>query len=400
MSEKKKHRLESLSESDFLSFLYSERDREYSLSQYQGWSNWALAGALITVICTCYAICKGSGCICWNSVLYYAGGIMAFFLTYHSWLWLFKRERGIDFSKVRMLKEVTPYIKVSLCLLCSITSAIIIPFIDGFSVLFWLWAIIFIAYLVALIVSCMQRKRIIEPYPIDRLFPSIKASIAFDSVIGGLLGLIGIRSLRVSESGFASSEFEIAVCISAVLVILYVLFKVNTEDRVLRRLDIIIDEYLYTGEAKEITIRKIVNNRMGYGALEACSEEIKQIKDLMEAHKKDEDNIDNIIASVQNGGCIIWQQNLLKKCVEETMGHQDKIVELSKKLSVKLTSILKATPRMKDVQEFDKILNDNDAVFSSVERVTKKIQQALSLIEKKADGLVCGEECSAADEEK
>ena len=38
-----------LTDAEFLSFLYSERDREESLNSYQGWNVWAVAGALITV---------------------------------------------------------------------------------------------------------------------------------------------------------------------------------------------------------------------------------------------------------------------------------------------------------------------------------------------------------------
>lgn len=47
-----------LTDAEFLSFLYSERDREDSLSQWQGWNNWALAGAFVAVMWTAYSIWK------------------------------------------------------------------------------------------------------------------------------------------------------------------------------------------------------------------------------------------------------------------------------------------------------------------------------------------------------
>lgn len=46
----------SLSEAEFLLFLYSERDREESLNSYQGWNVWAVFGALITVVCAAYGV--------------------------------------------------------------------------------------------------------------------------------------------------------------------------------------------------------------------------------------------------------------------------------------------------------------------------------------------------------
>lgn len=44
MEEKQKNRITELSDSEFLSFLYTEREREHSLNQYQGWNIWAIVG--------------------------------------------------------------------------------------------------------------------------------------------------------------------------------------------------------------------------------------------------------------------------------------------------------------------------------------------------------------------
>jgi len=45
-----------LSDAEFLSYLYAERDREESLNSYQGWNSWAVVGASITVVCAAYGI--------------------------------------------------------------------------------------------------------------------------------------------------------------------------------------------------------------------------------------------------------------------------------------------------------------------------------------------------------
>ena len=392
-----KHILAEMSDSDFLSFLYSERDRENSLSQYQGWNNWALAGALITVVCAFYAICKDNIYIEWKTVLYLASGIMAFFLAYHSWLRVFMHERGIDFSKVRMLKEVIPYAKISLIFVCSICSTILIPIADGFNILFWLWGAVFVAYIAVVILAVVNRKSIVETYPEERMFPQIKATIAFDSIVGGILGWIGIRSFKVADGEIISAEFEIAVCLCSILILLYLLLKINTEDKVIRRFDVIMDEYLYLGSSKEETMRKIVNNRMGYGVLEACSEEIKQIKKLKAVHQIDEERIDEIIAAIEKGGCLIRHHNSLKDQALTALDHQKEIIMLSKKLSNKTRTILAITPVLVNIPEFNKILDENDVIFADVERVTEKIQRALKLIEEKVEEAVRTGGCEMKD---
>ena len=50
--------ISNLTDAEFLLFLYSEKDREQSLSQFQGWNSWTLADAYATVLWTVYAICS------------------------------------------------------------------------------------------------------------------------------------------------------------------------------------------------------------------------------------------------------------------------------------------------------------------------------------------------------
>ena len=69
--------LTNLSDSDFLNFLYSERDREKSLSEKNGWTNWAIAGAMITVIYSLYVTLRNINLVDWEQVLLYSSGSLA-----------------------------------------------------------------------------------------------------------------------------------------------------------------------------------------------------------------------------------------------------------------------------------------------------------------------------------
>ena len=69
----------NLQESDFISFLYLERDRENNLSEFHGWNNWALAGAIITAICSGYAVLGINPSLDMAKVLYNASCSIAFF---------------------------------------------------------------------------------------------------------------------------------------------------------------------------------------------------------------------------------------------------------------------------------------------------------------------------------
>ena len=46
----KENKIKEMSDAEFLSFLYSERDREEKISIFQGWNIWAILGAIITIV--------------------------------------------------------------------------------------------------------------------------------------------------------------------------------------------------------------------------------------------------------------------------------------------------------------------------------------------------------------
>ena len=56
VDEKKSLKINELSDGEFLSYLYAERDREESLNHFQGWNIWAVAGAMVTVVYAAYSI--------------------------------------------------------------------------------------------------------------------------------------------------------------------------------------------------------------------------------------------------------------------------------------------------------------------------------------------------------
>ena len=77
----------SMSDAEFLSFLYAEREREESLNSYQGWNLWAVIGAMIAVACAIYSIiCNHQNEIGWLNLGYFTSSIFGFCFCYRSWV--------------------------------------------------------------------------------------------------------------------------------------------------------------------------------------------------------------------------------------------------------------------------------------------------------------------------
>ena len=94
-----KNKLLNLSDAEFLSFLYQERDREESLNTYQGWNVWAVIGAMITIVCAGYRVLYShSNEIDWLRFGFFISCFIGFSFSYRYWFMyimsFWKRKRG------------------------------------------------------------------------------------------------------------------------------------------------------------------------------------------------------------------------------------------------------------------------------------------------------------------
>lgn len=390
MDDQSKHIL-NLSDSDFLSFLYSERDRENNLSQFQGWNNWALFGAIIAVLCAGFDVIKDND----NdfhviSIVYYVSGFLALFLAYRSYSRIIKRERGIDFAKVRMLKEVIPYVRIFLVFVSSISFTLLILIFDKVNKVFFFWTAIILLYLVGILIAVFHRARVVPSYYSYSkvLFPWPKANIAFDAIVGGLLGLTGSASFRVSPYPFSYADFELAACISFLVILLYLFFVINTENKVVKRFDAIIDAYLYMGASKDETYQQIMRNRMGYSVLESCYNEYKAVEKEIEKCENELNELDGIIQGVVEGAFKMHDFCVLRNRVGEIVGNQKDANKQSKRLNIKTSQILKAEPVLKDLSELEELIQANQRYLEISNTILSRAREAYNCLYKAEIGML------------
>lgn len=371
-----------MDDSDFISFLYAERDREYSLGQFQGWNNWALIGAFVAAACSGFSMVRGSGNLNWIDVLYFSGGLFAIFLIYNSW-WRFftKRERGVDFSKVRMLKEVVPTIQIVFIILSALTSAIIVPIFDGFNRVFWGWIVLLLVMAIVIgFIVCLKNKLV--PAFFEELFlPWIWGNVVFVTVLGGILGTVYQMSFKMTVCGILSSEFSVAACIVACLIVLFVFFTINTTNKSLKRFDAIIDKYLYMGASKEDTLHEVIKNRMGYGVLDSCEKEFEAVQSMMAICEKEGKELENIKMIIANGSYSIAQLKQYQKRIKEILSNEMEALRLSKRLAARVQEILKVATIIKDKTDLDTIFTTNQQMYDKVKAMSTSMMEITRLID-------------------
>lgn len=381
MEENKDKHIINLSDSDFMSFLYAERDRENNLSKFHGWNNWALIGAIVTTICAGYSILENSQSLNNTKVLFNTNFIISFFLTFHSWFWIFRRERGVDFSKVLMMKEVFPTIKIIFVFICAISSSMLILNFVGINIVFWLWLSVILVTLIAVSISIFYKNKIVPVYYKDMILPWFWSNFCIEALLGGIYGIILWQSFNLAGSDIFNSEFKIAVFISVLLVLLYVFLKLNFGNKVIRRFDEIMDDYLYAGISKEETFHEILKNRMGYGVLDGCYKELqsveKQTKLCVEEEKELEEMRETLVARKYT----ITQVKEYAKRIDIILQDQQLALDLSEKLINRMDEIVKTSSLFKNIAETNRIFDTSHKCYEEVKVVSKKAGDVFLLLQ-------------------
>lgn len=149
MEKMKKNRMEELTDAEFLSFLYAERDREESLNHFQGWNIWAVVGAMITVACAAYRIrCNHLGEIDRLRTGYlisdYVSRLFLLWFVVVSVKSFVERKRSMDYKKLKYLKDVAPIPYLIVATICTVVLALFFIFAE----LDNLWGIVPISWIV------------------------------------------------------------------------------------------------------------------------------------------------------------------------------------------------------------------------------------------------------------
>ncbi len=292
-----------LTDSEFLSFLYSERDREESLNSYPGWSNWAIWGAVVTVMLTIYRILSNNiGIISVLNTGYFLSGILGFLLCYRPYflviMTLFSRERGVDFKKVKYIKDVAPKPYLWLALIISISFSVFFPIADTtdpWSKVSIVWIITVALNIVGIVACGVNKNRIIGPGIDGIVFGEIRLDSWYYGIVSGVLSFAWLNSFkRVNGSIWGNPDFELAVCIAAVFFLVYLFLEFKSREKMSSRMDVLLDDFIYKGRSKSDIFHQIMIVRMGYGVLEVCAHEMYQLKNSFDDFEPQKQKIEEV----------------------------------------------------------------------------------------------------------
>ena len=387
-----------LTDAEFLSFLYSERDREESLNSYQGWNVWAVAGALITVVCAIYGIlsahideidrirvlylvsrCLGTIFLYWQAVSFY----MSFM----------ERKRAKDYKKIKFLKDVAPIpylIVVTACSLLMTIGFIVVNVVNDFdwNVMSISWIVLAVSYLLICINVYANRNAIVWAVKNEVWFARTWHMVAVGLFVLAFFWLIWKWSGENVLGPFVgTSEFELAACFTAIVMLVYLLLKIKFANRKSSEIDVLIDEYVYKGRSKDVIYRQLRANQMGYGILEACSRELYSLKDYSDTFEQQKGKLDEVRESFIHGAvdvdCFGEQFRELKRSLD----YNDEWAARVDALYDKVNEIDRNVPELRKEDEFVNMLKIVGYMMKKGRDMNSKIKSVIDETQKFMNGV-------------
>lgn len=377
---KKKNRMIEVSDSEFLSFLYSERDRENSLNQVPGWNYWAIVGAGITILCAAYYILKDQLPLNGKAVLYLTSTFLAIVLSCGSFFRILNNGRAVDFSRVRLMKEVIPVVHVCFVFLCSIVLAILILITAGCNVVFGLWIALLFVFSLALAIDLCHKDTIVPAYYYDTMLPWTKANIAFEIAVSVLYVQVALNSFRMASSYYFSAEFEIAACIAGLVALSYLFLKILDKDDTVTRIDNVIEGFLYKGVSKEESFHQMSINRWGYGVLDACRKELTDVENNYLICDDDRKSLDVITESLQTHDASLSDLDGFLGQIDQVLGRLKGTVHAAKKLNERVIRVFKVAPVLSEVSDLNYLEDSIKTIISKVDDLQTKTEGILRMV--------------------
>ena len=403
--EEKNKRIIEMSDSDFLAFLYAERDREESLSKYQGWNIWAVAGALVTVLCAGYTvISQNVDTLDRLSIAYYVSGLIALFLCLRPFSLINTRARGVDYNRVKFLKDTASKQYLCLALISSVFFSFLFPFINEvhpWGIVTILWIIMALLFVFTTGFVLKNRNSVVRSDLDGRLFVSEKWESRFAGVIGGVLSVLVVQSFRTAKGPLIGSpDFEVAVCVSTAVALVYILTKIRKGVKASEHLDILIDDFLYKGKTKESVFQELLFHRMGYSVFGACSKELSELRESLDSLETQQKRVDEISILFNEGSFDINRMSEYINEMLNAINYSKRLNDRINALGDRLTQITKVDADIEKTMAFIKmqkmqiiLLKQANEMMKSISDAGEKMVTWIQVYHCKKYGGWCVQEC-------
>ena len=392
--------LKDFTNAEFLSFLYSEKSREIENNAVPGWNKWAIYGALVTIIIFLYQNFTNKYAIYnYKTISIYIIGLIAISFCILIYNRLNTDVKTYMYDKVRPLKEEAPILLYVYQLIVCISAATTQFIYIGPN-------IIFFSLLIALAINSFILAYIIinrNKFVLAKLKIQVFNNWKFDNIIHSFLGSIYVNiivftiiNLKKEQMVFSPSEFEIAIELISLIILIYWLLLINKKNNgIAYELDRLINNFVIGSISKDEAYKKYILIMYGLSAYQAIEKDLEIINNIKSNYDNKINNINDIKKRIESN--TISSSDI--KTLKAELDYYKKSNSSFSKLLNKITAITKlGIPAIVDL-EFQNMYKEYE---TACDLLTKLIEQTRYILKefdnqiycKKYGGLCLNKECS------
>lgn len=366
----KDHKIWESSDSEFLSFLYAERDRENAMSAAWGINYWVVGAAVLGLLGYAYSqISANYEEFSWRLLIYYfvaIGAVVVAIATLVSPL--LQEDRWKNSSHVTNVWKSFPFVDIYWKLFISYVSfCCLITFLHEFGLVMWLWVCLFAIEVGALVYAGKQYKKLILVDKRGYVFPNIKIEMTYRSVEVLICFAIVIAALLLwgGQYEIGIKEFEIA-CVSIIIIGIMWMTHSRIEKGHHRYVDKILDEYLYGTITKKDAFIYLYTTSQGNDIFDILHSEYKMAKSYGEYLDEHHGMHEQYLRMIKEGTLVYEECEKYVEEVNRDASLAKKALDMAENLQETLSDVirLKATSSVgvemvrKKMEEMDKLQDD------------------------------------------
>lgn len=254
--------LSKLSDAEYLSFLYAERERNKSKESKSGWSIWAIIGSVFALICYTYNLLKTRNDDVDIALCYYI--VCAFLppILYSSYL--VERYKGFENGDSRHVGKIGDVAPLGfLCFIGGTNLLLVIwgLYCDSFDLVVYTGIVLFPIFF-SIVLIFIHRKKYVTTF--DRFAVSNISWLnkIMNFIICGAI-ILPLNCARQKLSFGFSLEFELAISFVILVILTYLLSNLLFAKNKEKCIDQIIDGYLFRDWSKEFSILQYEKEVLG-----------------------------------------------------------------------------------------------------------------------------------------
>ena len=314
--------MKDLSKSEFLSFLYAEKERLHTNFSKPGWSNWAIAGAFVALLLYGFNLLTTSItlslCVDWEAVLMlFISFLSVTIIGRMVYSLLFPKVEIYYSNRISTFKNESPTLEYIISGLSFLTIAILLIISRNYSWILFVFVFLSLDKLVAVYQLFYRRNELIPSGSRYDFIPKVVLSNTKYSSISTnwiyrsailisvvLLTFTAIFSSRnyIIEFGQYLHEVQIAAVFLGFWVLIYIFFQTNsTPKKMLNGIDNIIDRYAYGSISQQDAMEELMCLRYGSGVNQVVKNDKTFFFDALRKLEPINAQLDAIIKTIDEG---------------------------------------------------------------------------------------------------